>query len=542
MINKISRLLLFLFLILLFDLAGSSPLRRILTGGKIFIGNGKGIVEAIVIEGEKILFAGSNKTAEGFNKEKKAIITDLKGKIVVPGFHDGDQNFLLGAGLLGNRLNFYGLDLQAIIHRLKNEKKRTSKWVIYGYNFEHLLSKRGKWPNKYDLDKVSENSPVVVFSSDGNHVWVNSFTLKLFGINKNTPPVYGGMIVRFDDNNPSGILIGNAIELIKKFNFTESTKRIRPDKEKILRAISYSNSFGLTSVTTYGDLEFAKQLKELEYEKKITLRFNIILPSKNIGRYLIKKIGFSSDSPHVRIISVTKNIDGNIYSSGAALFSKYRDTENYGFLATNINDISDLVSLYKKNGIIANFNAEGDRGVHIVLNGIKAATRRSLKDRERRRISNFHFAIEEDIARLKKMNVIPVMRPASFMDRAALIERLVGQRKAGNALKAGTMQNMGIKIAFGSGWPGESIDPLKGIGFAVFRRVRENSEKKNRWFIEEKLSFFDAIKAYTYNPSYSVSDETRTGSIEKGKYADIVILEGDIFGDIITKRFLLFVC
>lgn len=536
MINKISVPLIFIYLLLLFIDAGSTPLRRVFTNGKIIVGNGDGVAETVVIEGKRILFVGTDRAGEKYQKGKNITTTDLKGKVVIPGFHDGELDFLIGAGLFGNKLNFYGLNLESIIHRLKNEKKNTKNKIIYGYNFEHLFSNAEKWPNRYDLDKVSVDSPVVVFSSDGNNAWINSFTLKQFSINRDTPEVAGGRIVRFENNSPSGILIGKAIDILEGYSFRKSIKKIRPDKEKIIKAIKYANRFGLTSVTTYGDLEFVKQLEVLESEQKLNLRFNIILPSENIGRYLVSKVGFSSGSPHLRIISVTKKIDGNLYSLTAAMFSEYKNTGNYGFLTTNINDISDLVSLYRQNGITANFNAEGDRGVHSVLNGIRDATKRSSKFFQRYRISNFHFIIDEDIKRLKKMNVIPVMRIASLIDRAALIEKLVGPRKAGNVMKAGTLHTMDIKIAFGSGWPGGSINPLKGIGFAVFRRIKERRNKEYRWFIEEKLSFADAIRNYTYTPSYSVSDEARTGSIEKGKFADIVILNGNIFSEDFTEK------
>jgi len=89
----------------------------ILINGKIISGSSAETNEAIVIDGGKIIFVGSSKIASRFTIANRTVITDLKGKIVIPGFHDGHQNFLLGAALLGNRLNFYALDLESIIHR-----------------------------------------------------------------------------------------------------------------------------------------------------------------------------------------------------------------------------------------------------------------------------------------------------------------------------------------------------------------------------------------------------------------------------------------
>ncbi len=508
----------------------SGSLTSIYINGKIFNGLTDELNEALVIRNGRILFVGTTAKALRFNSKKQRKIIDLNGKSIIPGFHDADLNFPLGAGLLGNSIDFHDLDQDSILHRLKAKKKNlVAKDPIYGYNFEHLLWKDRRWPNKYDLDKVSNNLPIIIFSSDGNTAWVNSTVLKECGIEKNSPEIQGGRIVRFEDNEPTGILCGNSIELLKRFNFENAVQNIKLDKKKILKAIKYANSLGLTSVTTLGDLKFVKFLEELESVGKLNLRFNIILPSKNIGRYLIKKVAFNSGTSFVRVISISKNIDGNLYTSDAAMFSPYPDRSYYGFIRSNKNDLSDLVSLYKQNGIIGSFYAEGDRAVHIVLKAIKAASRRNQVNLSRSRISNFTFVIDDDISLLKLMSVIPVMRPGSFITEVESIERIVGQRKAGNALRAGTLKSMGVQVAFGSGWPGDSLNPLKGIKFSVFRNVSKGN--RNGWFVEEKLSMREAIKAYTYTPSFSVSNENRTGTIEKGKLADIIILNGDIFSE-----------
>ncbi len=526
-----------MFLFAFHNFQFSDSLTKVYINGKIFTGVKDTLNEAFVIREGRILFTGGKEKALRFSSGKKSNIIDLKGKTVIPGFHDADINFPLGAGLMDSDLNFYGINLDSILHRLKDKKDNlVKKNPIYGYNFEHLLRENEKWPNKYDLDKVSEDSPIIIFSSDGNNAWVNSNALKLCGIEKDTHEIPGGRIVRFEDNDPTGILCGNSIELLKNFKFKKGLLSIKLDKKKILKSIKYANRLGLTSVTTLGDLEFVTILKELESEKKLNLRFNIILPSKDIGGYLIKKVDFNSGTPFVRVISVSKTIDGNLYTSDAAMFSSYSDRNYYGFLRSNKNDISDLVNLYKKNGIIGNFYAEGDRAVHIVLNAIKAVTRRNLVNLQRRRISNFIFAINEDIPRLKLLSVIPVMRPGSFINKFEYIERIVGQRKAGNALRASTLRSMGVQVAFGSGWPGELLDPLSGILFSVFRTFKGGRIEENGWFLEEKLSMQEAISAYTQVPSYSVFDEKRTGTIEKGKLADLIFLEGDMFSENISPE------
>ena len=502
--------------------------RTILFNGKIFTGKSGKYSEAIVIEDGKIVFVGSNNGAEKFGSGKSFLSRDLNGKVVLPGFHDADMNFFLGAALLNSRMNLYGLNLDAVIHRLRAQRKRNNG-VIYGFNFEHLLTREGNWPNKYDLDKVSTDSPVVIYSSDGNNAWINSFTLKQCGIRETTVDPNGGRIVRFEDNDPSGILCGSALDLLKSFSFKNAFQFIKPDKNKIYIALNYLNSLGLTSVTSRGDLDLIKILKEIESAGKLTVRFNLILPSKNIGRYLINKIEFNTDSKYIRLVGLTKKIGGNLYTSDAAMFTPYWKSKRYGYIRSNINEISDMVSLYRKNGILGDFDAEGDRGVNTVLNGIQSSARRYLNRPQRHRISNFVFIIKEDLRRLKDMNVVPVMRPAFLIEKFHFIEKLVGERKAVNAVPAGSLVNSGVTFAFGSGWPGEPPDPLKALLFSIYRTIRGMSGSENGWFLEESLSVKDAILAHTFAPSYSVLNENSVGTIERGKFADLIIIEGDLF-------------
>ncbi len=523
--------LIFTFIIVLHGFLISDPLTRIYVNGQVFTG-AKGVLnEALVIRGNRIIFTGRKEKALRFSSGKGSIVVDLKGKTIIPGFHDADTNFPLGARLMDSQMNFFGLDLDSIVHRLQIAKKNLIKQrPIYAYNFEHLLRNKGKWPNRYDLDKVSVDSPIIIFSSDGNNAWVNSIVLKQCGIKKNTKELPGGRIVRFEDGNPTGIICGDSTELLNDYKYKNGLRNIKLDKEKIIKTIKFANNLGITSITTHSDLEFVKILKELESEKILNLRFNIILPSKNIGGYLIKKIDFNNETPFVRIVSVSKNIDGNLYTSDAAMFTSYSDRNYYGILRSNKNDISDLVSLYKKNNIIGNFYAEGERAVNIVLNGIRASSRRKRQNIQRNRISNFIFVIDEDIPRLKFLSVIPVTRPGAFINKSEYLERLVGQRKSATALRMATLRKLGVHIAFGSGWPGESFDPLLGLKFSVFRNTGGDSSGDDG-APEEKLSIREGIIAYTYVPSYSVLDENRTGSIAAGKFADLTIIGGDLFSE-----------
>ncbi len=501
---------------------------RILINGKVFTGEKGGLKEAVVIIGNKIAYVGQRKVALQYNKSNKFFVSDLSGKTVLPGFHDGDVDFALGALLLNKNYNFRGLNLESIIHRLRNEKKRVEKGeVIRGFFFEHLLYKNKNYPNKYDLDKVSTDNPIVILGADNHYAWVNSKALHISGIEKGISDIPGGTIERFGDGEPTGILKDRALKLLNKL--TKNIKKI--DKDTLQKAIKYAHRFGITSVTSKGDLYFLQLLRKLEASESLNLRFNLVLPAENVGSYLIKKIYFNTKSTYVNIKFLSIVIDGDFFTSDAAMFTEYVSNDNYGYLRIRKHELEEILELFRQNGIMGSFHVEGDRGVRLVIESIEKKFRKHTKVGYRHRIENFKYILDDDIKKLRLLSIVPVIRPASFSGKSILLDYLVGERKALNALRLVTLKNSDVKIAFGSGWPGEEFDPKKGLFFAVFRKDIGSKISNFGWFAEERISIEDAIKFYTSGSAYAAGQEDKIGTLKKGKFADITILDKDIFSD-----------
>lgn len=533
-LNIISYLLQIFFFCFFTVLISGSDL--ILYNGRVITAKDNKITEAVVVKGEKIIFTGSSEKALKFKKLKTELL-DLDGRTVTPGFHDSDTDFKLGTELFENRLNFYGLNKKQIMYRLRLHTDLLPKeGPVYGYLFDHHNFDSGKWPTKYDLDRISSDIPIIIYRKGGRSAWVNSKTLKVADITKFTSEVPGGEIPRFPDRSPTGILMNNAMSLLNKLPWQKSNPDPEKFRQKLLTNIRIANSFGITSVTTSGGLYLLEQLKILQKEKKLNLRFYISLPAKKIGSYLIKNLKFDTGGNYIRTGFLKITADGSFSSLSAAIFSKYLVKNSYGSLLLNQHELMDLAEILHRRNWQAGVHAEGNRSVYTILNILQKLHKKYRSRGIRHRIENSKFVLGTDIKRISELGVVLSVRPAECSEEFPLAERMVGERIAGNFSPIASLRDKNIPVAFGSGWPENPIDPRPGLYFAIERKNIKSREPSNGWFTEEKISLYDAVKSYTFWPAYASYSENRTGTIEPGKFADLTIFDGDLTGSLKNRR------
>lgn len=508
----------------------------ILYNGRVITAKNNKVTEAVVIKGDKIIFTGSSEKALKFKKGRTELL-NLEGRTVTPGFHDSDTNFKLGAELFGDKLNLYGLNKSQIMHRLKNHiDSSQKKGPIYGYLFDHLNFTSGKWPTKYDLDKISTDIPIIIYRTGGRSAWINSKTLKLAGITKFTTEIPGGEIIKFSDRSPTGILMNNALSLLDKLSVQQNNPAPEIFRKNLLANIIIANSFGITSVTTSGGQYLIEQLKILQKEKKLTLRFYVSLPAKNIGSYLIKNIAFDSGDNFIRTGFLKITADGSFGSQSAAIFSKYLTKNSYGSLLLNQYELTELAEILHRNNWQAGFHAEGNRSVYAILNSLEKLQKKYGRRGLRHRIENSKFVLEADMNRIRLLGVVLSVRPALCSEEFPLAERTVGERIAVNFSPFASFIDKNIPLAFGSGWPASPIDPRPGLYFAIERKNLKSRKPLEGWFAEEKISLYEAVRSYTFWPAYASYSENRIGTIEPGKFADLTIFNGDLIKSLKTKK------
>ena len=181
-----------------------------------------------------------------------------------------------------------------------------------------------------------------------------------------------------------------------------------------------------------------------------------------------------------------------------------------------------------KAGLQVAIHAIGDRANHVLLD-IFENIQISNPIRDRRwRCEHAQHLIPEDMTRMAKLGVIASVQPYHLVEDGCWAEKKIGRKRCQTSYAYKSLLDQGIRLLGGSDWPVAPLNPLTGIYAAVSRQTL-NGKNPAGWFPEQKISVEEAIKAYTINGAYAEFMEEERGSIEKGKLADLVVLEQNLF-------------
>ena len=502
--------------------------------GKIFTVNEKQpYAEAVVTEGKKILFVGSNNDAKKYYSSDTKIV-DLKGKLMIPGFIDSHTHFISGGFYLT------GLDLNPaksraeFISLLKDYiKEKEGRWITGG-NWDHENWEVKELPTKEMIDPFTKNNPVFVRRYDGHMGLANSVALKLAGINKDTPSPDGGLIVK-DTNTgePTGILKDNAMDLISSIIPPHTDKEY---VEAATAALNEAKRYGVTSIEDMSyttDESFQRQLntyQTLEKENKLTIRVSTRMPINTYKKLIDAGIQYNLGGDKIQLGSLKAYADGSLGSSSAWFFDHYvQEPTNYGLpndIFTNGN-FENWAMDADKNKLQLCVHAIGDKGVATTLDVFEKIEKENPVWDRRFHIEHSQHLRKQDIPRFAELGVIASVQPTHLMEDGNWAEKRIGKERLKYMHPYNSFIKAGVKVVFGTDFPVANLNPLWGIYMAVTRRTSDG-KNPNGLEPQEKISVEEAIKCYTLNSAYAEFQENIKGSIEAGKLADMVVLQDDI--------------
>ncbi|MCG6959949.1 amidohydrolase [bacterium BMS3Abin03] len=523
-----------LFFLLLIISCTSPKMKTAFINGKIYtVNENQPYAEAIITEGNKIAFVGSNEEVKKFIDESTKVI-DLNGKLMLPGFNDSHLHFISGGNyLLGINLRpahskeeFVQIIKEYVKDR-KDSSKNINKWITGG-RWDHEQWKEKVLPTKELIDSITGDIPVFVSRIDGHIGLANSRALQLAGITKNTPDPDGGLIIR-DKNTgePTGILKDNAMELVFKIIPPPS---LEENVENALRAIEEANKLGITSVqdmTQPGELEaYMKILRD----GKLTCRIYSITPINKYKELVNSDITAGHDEAIIKRGALKGYADGSLGASTAWFFEHYsQDTTNFGLpmdVVTN-GKLKKWAFDADKNHLQICVHAIGDRANAFMLDLYEEIKKDNPGWDRRFRIEHAQHLRESDIPRFNTIGVIASVQPYHCIDDGVWAEKRIGPERIHFTHVYKSLLDNNVKVAFGTDFPVAPLNPLLGIYAAVTRRTVDG-KNPDGWIPGQKISVEDAIKCYTLNPAYASFDENTKGSIEVGKFADLVVLSDDI--------------
>ena len=486
--------------------------------------------EAVAVKNKNIVFVGSNKEAEAYKCGEVSML-DLEGMFVYPGFIDSHAH-VKGIGYRELNLNLQGIDSlkeMLTVVEIYSNSKEPGEWVV-GRGWIEKNWPEARFPTMGELDRFSSDRPVVLERADGHAVIVNSYALKLAGIDFDTKDPHGGAINRDSNGNPNGLLVDKATLLVEKLI---PKKTLKQDKEALEIAIDESLRLGWTQLhdagSPYADFEI---LEEIKLEGNLNLRIQFYASDGPDALKMLEE-GTIIDPQHfLSARGIKLYADGAIGSRGAAFLEKYHDYDTSGFLIfEKEKTMPKLIEALKK-GIQIETHAIGDKGNQITLDWYEEAF--SLVRKDERLIENPRWRIEhaqniqpEDQLRYKEMDIIASMQPSHAIGDLHFAEKRLGLERLKNAYVWRSLLNQGVRVVGGSDAPVEIGDPRIEFKAAIGRKDLDGFYAEG-WHLEEAVERQDALKMFTKWASYSVFEEDVKGTVEVGKLADFTIFSKDL--------------
>ena len=488
--------------------------------------------EALAVSGERLIAVGTNADIRRLASTVTPI--DAGGRLVLPGFIDAHVHFLEGGLRLASVQLRDARSRDEFVNRIRafTATVPAGTWITGG-DWDHSLW-GGELPSRDWIDPVTPNHPVWINRLDGHMNLANSAALKAAGVTRATADVTGGEIVRRADGEPTGLLKDNAMALVDKVAPPASPEMRR---RAVTAAMRYVAERGVTTVhdmstsaawadmALYADLRKANALQTRVYSVVPLAQWERLRDVVARGEY---GGADGRGDEWLRVGGLKGFVDGSLGSHTAAFTEPFTDMPNdRGLLVNTPDDLYRWISGADKAGLHVMVHAIGDRANRLLLDTFeRVATENGARDR-RFRIEHAQHLAPSDIPRFAALNVIASMQPYHAIDDGRWAEKYIGDRiKTTYAFRS--LIDARATVAFGSDWFVAPPTPLEGIYAAVTRRTLDGKNTTG-WVPQQKITVEEAVRAYTANAAYASFDESRKGILSKGRLADFVMLERNIF-------------
>ncbi|MEC7932905.1 MAG: amidohydrolase [Pseudomonadota bacterium] len=491
----------------------------------VWTGQGMPARSAIGVADGRIAAIGADAVKAASTGATRTI--DLDGAFVMPGFIDCHTHFLIGSDLL-TQPNLREAKSPQEFARIIGEAARTLKpgqWVQGGSWDAELWG--GELPDRSWIDPVTPDTPVAVQRLDLHMLALNSLALKLAGIDRDTPEVPGGVIVRDKQGNPTGILKDAAMDLVKR----AIPAPTEADREAAVRkGIAHGLSKGVTQVhTTELDWKTHDALRRLRAKGETDMRFYSFLPLQDWAKVkaLVDAEGRGDD--WLRWGGLKLQYDGSLGSRTAMFYQPYDDApDTKGIPIHKRADVQQWTDAADAAGLQITIHAIGDKANDEALDIFAAAAAKNGPRDRRFRIEHAQHLAPAAIARFARQQVIASMQPYHAIDDGRWAIQRVGAERLKGTYAFKSLLDAGAKVAFGSDWPVAPLDPLTGVAAAVLRQTIDGANPGG-WLPEQKLTMAQALHAYTATNAYAGFQDDRIGRIAPGMLADFVVMDADLF-------------
>jgi hypothetical protein len=472
--------------------------------------------ESFAIKDGTFIAVGTN---EEIQKKYTSLQTiDAKNETILPGFIDAHCHFYR-LGLQQQKVDVSGTkSYDEVLDRLVAFQKEKNTSFITGRGWDQNDWELKEFPTKEKLDILFPTTPVAITRVDGHALLVNQIALDLAGITKNTK-VSGGEII-LKEGELTGVLIDAAMDFIK---FPEISNK--EAIQGLLDAQKIAFSYGLTTVDDAGlDRHTIELIDSLQKENRLKMRIYAMVSGDKQAQidYYINKGIIKTAKLNVRSFKVYG--DGALGSRGATMRSPYSDRQNhFGALIYSPERYREIAKQIAASAYQMNTHAIGDSANTWMLKTYKEVLK---NDKNRRwRIEHAQIISKEDFKDFN--NILPSVQPTHATSDMYWAEDRVGSKRMKGAYAFKKLLDTYGKIALGTDFPVEQVNPFLTFYAATIRKDI-NNYPKDGFQMENVLTREETLKGMTIWAAYSNFEEDEKGSIEVGKFADFVILNQNI--------------
>ncbi|HEX2164982.1 MAG TPA: amidohydrolase [Thermoanaerobaculia bacterium] len=489
------------------------------------------VTGSLAVRDGAIVYLGPDAGAAAFRGPDTEVI-DLAGRAVTPGLIDAHSH-LAGLGAALAQVDLVGTasyaEVVAAVAAAAAEQP-PGTWVR-GRGWDQNDWPEKAFPHHSELSAAVPDHPVWLTRVDGHAALLNARALALLEIDAATADPPGGRVLRDEGGAPSGVLIDNAMDLaagrIDEAPPAEADRRLEA-------AARYAVARGLTTVTDMGvDAATIESYRRLRDAGRLPLRAALFLTdSAPLLADWFARGPEIDPAGRLTVRGVKLYADGALGSRGAALVEPYADDPgNLGLLTAAGDHLREVTARALDAGFQVGIHAIGDRGNLVALDAIEAALAGRGRDGgeaadPRLRVEHFQVARLQDVERLARLGVIASMQPTHATSDMPWAGDRVGERRLAGAYAWRKVLDAGGRLALGSDFPVERVDPLLGLYAAVTRQDLDG-DPPGGWLPEERLSRYEALRGFTLDAAYSLFLDHLVGTLEVGKRADLVVFARD---------------
>jgi hypothetical protein len=488
------------------------------------------IYTAVAIKNDKILQVGGNDEIKLMAGEDCKFI-DLKGKTVTPGLIDSHYHVMYyGQQFWPGYLNIRYPDVKSKSDLLRVVGERAeqiskNEWISGNQGF-HLHA--DETLDRYDLDAVTPDNPVYLRHGSGQYAVVNTKALDTANVDRDTPNPHSSLILRDSNGDPTGVLSHYPAENLVAQHATGYGDRTKEQKlEDIERGQALCLEAGYTSVqdVIVGSVNDIALYQEFNDLGKLKIRLYTMLYLNTEEQVNLMAANYKPSNSGLFTFGGWKlAMDGGIAAKTVLMYDTTLYLSEICYPYFEQDKFNRMIETLHNTGLQVAVHVLGDRGIDMTINAFEEAMKKNPRSDPRHRIEHGLFPTDSAIQRMQALKIILSTQPQWIMWHGDSYVEASNTETMNHLLPLKKMLGMGVPIAFGCDVPASLFqEPKYAFLGSVMRRTSSGVTLNN----DQRLTIQEALRLHTMGSAYASFSESQTGSLEPGKFADLVVWSHD---------------